>query len=53
MKKLSTKHYFKLIAFLIILSTVPVIITGGLSYWQSSQSIVDYSNDEKKQNTSI
>ncbi|MFC4386344.1 helix-turn-helix domain-containing protein [Gracilibacillus marinus] len=50
MKKLSTKHYFKLIAFLIILSTVPVIITGGLSYWQSSQSIVDYSNDEKKQN---
>ncbi|SER28657.1 transcriptional regulator, AraC family [Gracilibacillus ureilyticus] len=50
MKKFSTKHYFKLIAFLIILSTVPVIITGGLSYWQSSNAIVDYSNDEKKQN---
>ncbi|MFC4402696.1 AraC family transcriptional regulator [Gracilibacillus xinjiangensis] len=50
MKKFSTKHYFKLIAFLIILSTVPVIITGGLSYWQSSKAIVDYSNDEKKQN---
>lgn len=50
MKKLSTKHYFKLIAFLIILSTVPVIITGSLSYWQSSKAIIDYSNDEKKQN---
>ncbi|MGP4039355.1 AraC family transcriptional regulator [Gracilibacillus sp. D59] len=50
MKKLSTQHYFKLIAFLVILSTVPVVITGGLSYWQSSKAIVDYSNDEKKQN---
>ncbi|WP_130858945.1 helix-turn-helix domain-containing protein [Gracilibacillus phocaeensis] len=50
MKKLSTRHYFKLIAFLFILSTVPVIITGGLSYWQSSKAIVDFSNDEKKQN---
>ncbi|MDX8045182.1 AraC family transcriptional regulator [Gracilibacillus sp. S3-1-1] len=50
MKKLSTQHYFKLIAFLVILSTVPVIITGGLSYWQSAKAIVDYSNEEKKQN---
>ncbi|MGN8645969.1 AraC family transcriptional regulator [Gracilibacillus sp. HCP3S3_G5_1] len=50
MKKLSTQHYFKLIAFLVILSTVPVIITGSLSFWQSSKAIVDYSIDEKKQN---
>ncbi|GAB2556995.1 AraC family transcriptional regulator [Gracilibacillus alcaliphilus] len=50
MKKISSQHYFKLIAFLVILSTVPVIITGGLSYWQSSKAIVDYSNDEKRQN---
>ncbi|UOQ87307.1 helix-turn-helix domain-containing protein [Gracilibacillus salinarum] len=50
MKKFSDKHYFKIISVLIILSTVPVIITGVLSYWQSSQAIVDYSNDEKKQN---
>ncbi|GAE92161.1 transcriptional regulator [Gracilibacillus boraciitolerans JCM 21714] len=50
MKKFSTKHYFQLIAFLIILSTVPVIITGGLSYWQSSKAIVEYSNHEKRQN---
>lgn len=50
MKKISKKHYFKLIAFLVILSSVPVIVTGGLSYWQSSKAIVDYSNEEKKQN---
>ncbi|WP_163538530.1 helix-turn-helix domain-containing protein [Gracilibacillus sp. YIM 98692] len=50
MKRFSAKHYFQLIAFLIILSTVPVIITGALSYWQSSKAIVEYSNDEKKQN---
>ncbi|WP_114351522.1 AraC family transcriptional regulator [Saliterribacillus persicus] len=50
MKRFSMKHYYKIIAFLIVLSTVPVIITGTLSYWQSSKAIVDYSNDEKKQN---
>ncbi|GAA0309752.1 AraC-like DNA-binding protein [Gracilibacillus halotolerans] len=50
MKRFSTRHYFKLIAFLVVLSTLPVIITGGLSYWQSSKAIVDYSNEEKMQN---
>lgn len=50
MKRISTRHYFKLIAFLVVLSTLPVIITGGLSYWQSSKAIVDYSNEEKMQN---
>ncbi len=50
MSKIFNNHYYKLIALLIILSTVPVIITGTLSYWQSSKAIINYSNDEKKQN---
>lgn len=33
-----------------LLSTVPVMITGSLSYWKSSQAIQTYSNQEKMQN---
>lgn len=34
----------------LILSTVPVIATGTLSYWQSSQAIQNYASQEKLQN---
>ncbi|SES05346.1 Helix-turn-helix domain-containing protein [Gracilibacillus ureilyticus] len=48
--KFSENHFFKLIAFLIILSTLPVMITGSLSFWQSSKAMVNLSNEEKLQN---
>ncbi|MDL4840269.1 AraC family transcriptional regulator [Aquibacillus rhizosphaerae] len=50
MKKGSIRHYYKLITLLIVLSTVPVIITGSLSFWKSADAIQEYSTQEKVQN---
>ncbi|QGH35588.1 helix-turn-helix domain-containing protein [Gracilibacillus salitolerans] len=50
MKNSKKKHYYKLVAFFILLSCLPVMLTGSLSYSQSSKAVVDFSNDEKKQN---
>ncbi|MGP4041131.1 helix-turn-helix domain-containing protein [Gracilibacillus sp. D59] len=50
MKNFINKHYSKLISILLVISCVPVIITGILSYIQSSDAIMDLSNTEKQQN---
>ncbi|WP_017472005.1 AraC family transcriptional regulator [Amphibacillus jilinensis] len=50
MKWCRIKHYYKMMIVILMISTVPVIITGTLSYWQSSQAIQNYSNQEKMQN---
>ncbi|WP_117170703.1 helix-turn-helix domain-containing protein [Paraliobacillus sediminis] len=50
MKNGTIQHYYKLIILFILLSTVPVIITGSLSYWKSAQAIQEYSTQEKVQN---
>ncbi|MFD1335299.1 helix-turn-helix domain-containing protein [Oceanobacillus iheyensis] len=49
MKKNSIKHYYKLITFLIVLSTVPVILVGVFSYLRSSEIIEANVAEEKQQ----
>lgn len=49
MKKRSTNYYFRLITFIIILATVPVIIVGLFSYLKSSEIIQSNVAKEKQQ----
>lgn len=51
MKKNSTNYYFRLMTFIIILTTVPVIIVGLFSYLKSSEVI--QSNVAKEKQHSI
>ncbi|MBD1379400.1 response regulator transcription factor [Metabacillus arenae] len=49
MKKRSTNYYFRLITFIILLTTVPVIIVGLFSYLKSSEVIQSNVAKEKQQ----
>jgi len=49
MRKGAFKHYYKLITFLILLSTVPVILVGVFSYLRSSEIIEANVAEEKQQ----
>ncbi len=49
MKKKSTNYYFRLITFIILLTTVPVIIVGLFSYLKSSEVIQSNVAKEKQQ----
>ncbi|OLS35552.1 helix-turn-helix domain-containing protein [Bacillus sp. MRMR6] len=49
MKNKSTKFYLKLMTFIIVLSTLPVIVLGIFSYLKSSEVIQDNVAKEKEQ----
>ncbi|KGA97634.1 hypothetical protein AJ85_09260 [Alkalihalobacillus alcalophilus ATCC 27647 = CGMCC 1.3604] len=50
MKKRKTKFYFKLLAFILIVSTFPVAFVGTFSYIKVSDSMLAKASEEQKQN---